>query len=155
MEDNEDSDLLREWLTVINFPFLPLKTFMVQQNLQSWFLDMSPPSPLVAGLLNKANFPFQPTLVSWVLAFKWRAVKPEFGNIYCKLSLTYFYTSPTSISLGGKKVPIYVVIISELFIYLYIFLPQRFCKHYQGGRKFPLLFQILLAGLRIKLKETG
>ena len=35
---------------------LPLKTFMVKQNLQSWFLDTSPPSPQVASLLNKQLF---------------------------------------------------------------------------------------------------
>ena len=31
---------------------------MVKQNLQSWFLDTSPPSPQVAGLLNKGTFSF-------------------------------------------------------------------------------------------------
>ena len=51
VENNKDSDL-------------PLKTFMVKQNLWSWFLDVSPPSAPVAGLLNNANFPFQPTLNS-------------------------------------------------------------------------------------------
>ena len=35
---------------------LPLKTFMVEQNLQSWFLDTSPPSPLISSLLNKAIY---------------------------------------------------------------------------------------------------
>ena len=58
----------------------PLKTFMVNLNLQSCFLDMSLPSPQVTGLLNKETFPFQPTLVSWVLAFKQQAAEPEFGN---------------------------------------------------------------------------
>ena len=55
---------------------------MVEQNLQSWFLDMSPPSPQVAGLLNKASFPFlrKEALASRVLAFEWQAAKPEFGN---------------------------------------------------------------------------
>ena len=60
---------------MINFPFLLLETFMVEQNLQSWFLDMSPPSPEIAGLLNKATFPFQPTLDFQL------AAKLEFGNI--------------------------------------------------------------------------
>ena len=59
---------------------LPLKTFMVEQNLWSLFLDTSAPSPQVAGLLNKAGFPFQTTLISGVVAFKRRAAEPEFGN---------------------------------------------------------------------------
>ena len=37
---------------------VPLKFFMVEQNLQSWFLNMSSPSPQVAGLLNKVAFLF-------------------------------------------------------------------------------------------------
>lgn len=37
---------------------------MAVQNLQSWFWDTSLPSPQVADLLNKANFPFPLTLVS-------------------------------------------------------------------------------------------
>ena len=59
---------------------LPLKTFMVKQNLQSWFLDMSPPSPQVADPLNKATLPFLTALASWLLAFEWQAAKPELGN---------------------------------------------------------------------------
>ena len=35
---------------------LPLKTFMVKQNLHSWFLDTSPPSPQVVSFLNKATY---------------------------------------------------------------------------------------------------
>ena len=30
-------------------PFSPLKTVMAEQNLQSWSLDTSPPSPQIAG----------------------------------------------------------------------------------------------------------
>lgn len=37
---------------------------MVKQNLWRWFLDKSLPSPLVAGPLNKAIFPFQPMPIS-------------------------------------------------------------------------------------------
>ena len=59
---------------------LPLKTFTVEQNLLSWSLDMSLPSSQVASLLNKANFPFQPTLVSQVLAFEWRAAQLELSR---------------------------------------------------------------------------
>lgn len=55
---------------------LPLKAFMVKQNLQSWFLYMSPPSPQVTSLLNKTTFPFQPTLISQVLAFETQEMKP-------------------------------------------------------------------------------
>ena len=47
MEDNEDFDPPPQMI-------LPLKTFMVEQNLQSWLLDTSPPSPQFASLLNKA-----------------------------------------------------------------------------------------------------
>ena len=54
---------------------------MVKQNLGSWFLDTSPISPHVAGLLNKAIFPFQSTLASRVLAFEWQTAKSELGNI--------------------------------------------------------------------------
>ena len=55
---------------------------MVEQSLWSWFSDMSLLSPQVAGLLNKASFPFLLALVSQVLAFKHQAAKPEFDNIY-------------------------------------------------------------------------
>ena len=48
-------------------------------------MDRRPPSPLprspVAGLRNKAAFPFLPTLVSRKLAFEWRAARPGFSNI--------------------------------------------------------------------------
>ena len=54
---------------------------MVEQKLQSCFVGMSSPSSQAAYLLNKATFPFQPaTFVSGVLAFEWRAAKPEFSN---------------------------------------------------------------------------
>ena len=48
----------------------------------SWELVLvaSPPSPQVVSLLNKALFPFLPTLASWVLAFKQQVGGPEFGN---------------------------------------------------------------------------
>ena len=75
-----DKDSFPKRLTVVNVPLFSLKTIMIKQNLQSWFLDMSLPSPQVASLLNKAAFLFQPTLVSRVLAFKLRAAKPEFGD---------------------------------------------------------------------------
>ena len=39
------------------------KTFMIKQNLWSWLLDRSLPSPQVAMLLNKATFPFLLALV--------------------------------------------------------------------------------------------
>ena len=44
--------------------FIPLKPFVVPQNLQNWFFNTSPPSYQVSGHLNKATFPFQPTPVS-------------------------------------------------------------------------------------------
>ena len=45
---------------------LKKKTFIAQQTLQRWFWDMSPPSPQVASLLNKANLLFLPALVSQI-----------------------------------------------------------------------------------------
>ena len=44
-------------------------------------MDPVPPSPQVAGIQNRATFPFLPSLVSQELAIKWRAVRPCFGNI--------------------------------------------------------------------------
>ena len=61
-------------------PFLPFKTFMAVQNVQSWFGDMGLPSPQVAHILVKATFLFLSAFVSLVLAFKWRAARPEFGD---------------------------------------------------------------------------
>ena len=61
------------------------------ENLQSWILDMSPPSPQVASLLNKATFLFLPTLVFGVLALEQRAAKPEFGHLE-KVFLTLILT---------------------------------------------------------------
>ena len=50
---------LSDWIELNKWPTPPIippwKTFMIEQNLQSWFLGMSPPSPQVAGLLNYAN----------------------------------------------------------------------------------------------------
>ena len=48
---------------------LSLKTFMVDQNLWSWFLNTSPPSPQVTGLQNKATIPLLLALTSGALAF--------------------------------------------------------------------------------------
>ena len=64
---------------------LPLKTFMVEQNLWSWFLDMSSPSFQVAGLLNKAtlSFPTNTCLEYWLSNSK--DAEPEFGNTLCSL----------------------------------------------------------------------
>ena len=42
----------------------------------SWLLDRNPHCTQVTSLLNKANFPFLPTLISPILAFKWRAAEP-------------------------------------------------------------------------------
>lgn len=45
---------------------------MVKQNLESWFLDMSPPSSQVAGFLNKAIFLSNQhfSLQNWLLSGK-------------------------------------------------------------------------------------
>ena len=53
---------------------------MVEQNLQSCFLDTGLPSPQVANLLNKATFLFQPTLVSQILTIEQQTAKSEFCN---------------------------------------------------------------------------
>ena len=52
------SPLLQRSLRPPTQMILPLKTFLVKQNLWSWFLDTSFPSPQLAGLLNKATFHF-------------------------------------------------------------------------------------------------
>ena len=44
-------------------------------------MDTIPPSPQVAGIQNKATFPFLPTFVSQELAMEWRAVQTCFGDI--------------------------------------------------------------------------
>ena len=44
-------------------------------------MDTIPPSPQVAGIQNKAIFPFLPTLVSQEWAMEWQAVQTCFGNI--------------------------------------------------------------------------
>ena len=82
VEDNEDTDSYPKWLTVINFSFLFFKTFVVKQNPQSWFSGMRVPSLQVPGLLNKATFSLQPTLVSQIWAFEWQAAK------HCEQSIT-------------------------------------------------------------------
>ena len=48
----------------------PLKTGTVEQNLWSWFVNMSPPSPQPASLLNKATFHSYPhaSLECWLLS---------------------------------------------------------------------------------------
>lgn len=69
---------------------VPLKFFMVEQNLQSWFLNMSSPSLQVAGLLNKVTFLLLSMLVSGVSALEQWAAGPEFGDMpisQCKHSL--------------------------------------------------------------------
>ena len=91
MKDDKDCDLLPKWLVATSFPFLSLKILMVKQNLQSWFLDMNPSSSQVAGLLNKATFPFQLTLVSPVLAFELWTAEPEFSNILLCESIAFSF----------------------------------------------------------------
>ena len=44
-------------------------------------MDTIPPSPQVAGIQNKATFPFLPTLVSQEWAMEWQPVRTCFGNI--------------------------------------------------------------------------
>lgn len=57
---------------------LRLRTFMVKQNFQNWFLDTNPLSPQIANLLG--TFSFQPTFASQVLAFEGWVAKPELNN---------------------------------------------------------------------------
>ena len=42
-------------------------------------MDISPPSPQVADLLNEA-IPFLPTLISQILSLEWQAPELEFSN---------------------------------------------------------------------------
>lgn len=49
---------------------------------------MSVPSLQIAGLLNKATFPFQPTLVSQGLAFEWQAAEHRVPNLCSVNSIT-------------------------------------------------------------------
>ena len=96
-ENNQDDAdqttalLILRWLSELTmlFCFLPpliqswnspLRTPVPWAAIGSWFSGRSPPSPLVAGLWNKANFPFLPILVSQVLAFEQWAAGPRFGN---------------------------------------------------------------------------
>ena len=50
--------------------------FVLWSAIGSWFLDRSPHCAHVISLLNKAIFPFLPTLISPVLAFEWLAAEP-------------------------------------------------------------------------------
>ena len=61
-------------------PLFPLKAFLAEQNIQSWLLQtVSPPSPQIARILIKCNFPFYQHLpLSWVSIFKQWAATPEF-----------------------------------------------------------------------------
>ena len=54
--------------TLLPQMILRLRTFMVKQNFQNWFLDTSPLSPQISSLLE--TFSFQPTFASRVLAFE-------------------------------------------------------------------------------------
>ena len=70
-------------------PFFPLQTVMAEQNLWSWSLDMSPPSPQIAGLLIKAPFFSTDTCLSnyWHMSCK----QPNLGSVtnqpVCKIIL--------------------------------------------------------------------
>ena len=64
--DSDESDPLSPWL--INwdyFPFFPLKTFIAEQNLHSWFGDMSWPSPQDVGFLSFLSFFFLTSLLEY------------------------------------------------------------------------------------------
>lgn len=54
MENDTELDFLPWWFTDI---LSPLTTVMAEQNLESWFWGNSLPSPQVASLWIKANFP--------------------------------------------------------------------------------------------------
>ena len=79
MGDGEDSDPPpSQWLRLL--PSFLLKSFMAEQNLQSWFLgDLSLPSPQIASILIKSKFPFYQQLpLSRVLIFQRWVARPEF-----------------------------------------------------------------------------
>lgn len=96
----------------------PFKTLLLGSEFQRWFLDVSPPYFQAAGFLNKATFPFHPTLVSQVLTFKqWAA--GVFSNNLSKLgkysllyvSITFLKSYPKNINMDvwkfGQKNKIY------------------------------------------------
>ena len=59
-------------------PLFPLKTFMAEQNLESWFLGtLSLPSTQIAGFLTK---PFSISLNTCLLGVDLQAVGPEFNK---------------------------------------------------------------------------
>ena len=101
-EDKEDFDPLPNWLSSINFPFLPLKIFLVELNLWNWVRGQD--SAFSPGcLLNNANCPFQLILVSQILVFQQQAAAPKFGN-KCKGSIDYWRTWAEVPNFTGRAV---------------------------------------------------
>ena len=70
--------IMKTLTTLLPQMILRLRTFMVKQNFQNWFLDTSPLSPQISSLLE--TFSFQPTYASRVLAFEGWVAKPELNN---------------------------------------------------------------------------
>ena len=80
-------------------PFFPLKTIVAEQNLWSWPLDMSPPSPQTAGFLTKESFFSTDTCLSdyWLMSSKQPnlvlvTILPKHLTHHCVE--IYFYTFP-------------------------------------------------------------
>ena len=64
-QSKESLQTMEDKRTLSHFPNdSPFKNFIFEENLHSWISSTSLPSPQVAGLLNKAIFPFLPTLLS-------------------------------------------------------------------------------------------
>lgn len=50
-KNDEESDLFLTLMTDLDhFPLFPIKTVMTEQNLRSWPLDKSPPSPQIVSV---------------------------------------------------------------------------------------------------------
>ena len=81
-------NLLPWWFRFLP-PFFPLKTAMAEQSLQSYPLDMSPPSPQTAIFSDLSTFPFYWHLPLELLAFEQQATKPELSSTVTVTCLTH------------------------------------------------------------------
>ena len=87
----------------------PLKALALWLAVGSWLLDMSLPSTQVASLLNRANFPFQPTSVSQVLAFEQQPAKRELSSTFRELLLS---VSDSQLCLHSCSLSIYFFLLT-------------------------------------------
>ena len=90
--------LMTDW---DHFPLFPIKTVMTEQNLQTWSLDTSSPSPLTASFPGQSIFSF-----SWHLFLKLLASEPRqaanLGSVICSARKKHAPRKHCSFSLGPK-----------------------------------------------------